>query len=194
MRRRERRTRLPDCSLQVYNYNHNYDYASTLQTVPKKGSQTRTLPTQTYTHNNNYTSTPQKVQKEGGPPRAKPLQAYNHSYNYTSTLQKAPKEGGPSRTLPPQTYNHNYNYTSNLQKIEEKTPLRHQSKPVEAPATYQALSSASVTICAAVAATIPMTVQPPSLSNVIFQLVGSLVGRYPEWYSVSEDKFAIDIF
>merc|ERR1712038_1632241 len=145
-------------------YNHSYSYTSTLQKAPKEGSQTRTLPTQTYTHNNNYTSTPQKVQKEGGPPRAKPLQAYNHSYNYTSTLQKAPKEGGPSRTLPPQTYNHNYNYTSNLQKIEEKTPLRHQSKPVEAPATYQALSSASVTICAAVAATIPMSDCPATVS------------------------------
>merc|ERR1712014_356472 len=104
--------------LQVYNYNHNYDNASTLQTVQKEGSQTRTPPTQTYNHNNNYTSTPQKVPKEGGPPRAKPLQAYNHSYSYTSTLQNAPQEGGPTRTLPPQTYNHNY--TSALQKIEEK--------------------------------------------------------------------------
>merc|ERR1712014_278716 len=78
--------------LQVYNYNHNYDNASTLQTVQKEGSQTRTLPTQTYNHNNNY----------------------------TSTLQNATQEGGPTRTLPPQTYNHNDNYTSALQKIEEK--------------------------------------------------------------------------
>merc|ERR1712115_763567 len=81
-------------------------------------------------------------------------------------------------------------------KDRRETPpsVRHQSQPVEAPATYQALSSASITICAAVAATIPMTAQPPSLSNVIFLLVPSLFGRYPEWYSVSEDMCAIDIF
>merc|ERR1712107_292804 len=54
----------------------NYNYASTLQTVPKEGSQTRTLPLQVYNynHNYNYTSTLQTVPKEGGPPRAKPLQ------------------------------------------------------------------------------------------------------------------------
>merc|ERR1711936_1301466 len=50
--------------LQVYNYNHKYDYASTLQTVPKEGSQTRTLPLQTYNHNYNYTSTLQKIRKK----------------------------------------------------------------------------------------------------------------------------------
>merc|ERR1712152_66450 len=81
-------------------------------------------------------------------------------------------------------------------KNRRETPpsVRHQSQPVEASATYQALSSASITIRAAVAATIPMTAQPPSLSNVIFLLVPSLVGRYPDWYSVSEDMCAIDIF
>merc|ERR1712014_390580 len=121
--------------LQVYNYNHNYDNASTLQTVQKEGSQ----------------------------PRAKPLQAYNHSYSYTSTLQNAPQEGGPTRTLPPQLQLH-----QRPTKDRRETPpsVRHQSQPVEAPATYQALSSASITICAAVAATIPMTAQPPSLSHV----------------------------
>merc|ERR1712107_545585 len=31
-------------------------------------------------------------------------------------------------------------------------------------------------------------------SNVIFLLVPSLVGRYPDWYSVSEDMCAINIF
>merc|ERR1711902_168164 len=110
-----------------------------------------------------------------------------------------PKEGGQTRTLPLQVYNynHNYNYSTTLHKIEEKrlpVSSHHQSQPVEASATYQALSSASITIRAAVAATIPMTAQPPSLSNLIFLLVPSLVGRYPDWYSVSEDMCAIDIF
>merc|ERR1711944_198925 len=132
-------------------------------------------------------------------PRTLPLQTKNYNYNYTSTLQKAPQEGGPTRTLPTQTcnHNHNYNYSTTLQKIEEKrlpVSSHHQSQPVEASATYQALSSASITIRAAVAATIPMTAQPPSLSNVIFLLVPSLVGRYPDWYSVSEDMCAINIF
>merc|ERR1712107_799062 len=68
------------------------NYASTLQTVPKEGSQTRTLPLQVYN--------------------------YNHNYNYTSTLQTVPKEGGQTRTLPLQVYN--YNHSTTLQKIEEK--------------------------------------------------------------------------
>ena len=99
-------------------YNHNNNYTSTPQKVPKEGGSPWAKPLQTY--NDNYTNTLQKVPQEGGPPRAKPLQAYNHSYSYTSTLQNAPQEGGPTRTLPPQTYNHNDNYTSALQKIEEK--------------------------------------------------------------------------
>merc|ERR1712107_723539 len=80
-------------------------------------------------------------------------------------------------------------------KDRRETPpsVRHQSQPWKL-ATYQAFSSASITIRAAVAATIPMTAQPPSLSNVISLLVPSLVGRYPDWYSVSEDMCAIDIF
>merc|ERR1712126_606140 len=131
----------------------------------------RTLPLQTKNYNYNYTSTLQKVPKEGSQTRTLPLQVYNynHNYNYTSTLQTVPKEGGPPRAKPLQTHNHNYNYSTTLQKIEEKrlpVSSHHQSQPVEASATSQALSSASITIRAAVAATIPMTAQPPSLSNV----------------------------
>merc|ERR1712224_1003912 len=143
----------------------------------------------------------------------------NHNYDNASALQTVQKEGSQTTTLQPQRQLHQHPTKStkrgrlslsqtptSLQpqrqlhqrptKDRRETPpsVRHQSQPVEAPATYQALSSASITICAAVAATIPMTAQPPSLSNVIFLLVPSLVGRYPEWYSVSEDKLAIDIF
>merc|ERR1719450_2004882 len=106
-------------------YNHNYNYTSTLQTVPKEGSQTRTLPLQVYNynHNYNYTSTLQTVPKEGGPPRAKPLQTHNHNYNYSTTLQKIEEKRLPVSvikanqwklllpTKPLQTHNHNYNYS-----------------------------------------------------------------------------------
>merc|ERR1711978_434535 len=117
-----------------------------------------------------------------------------------------PSQSQTPTSLQPQLQLHQYPTTTNLQpqrqlhqrptKDRRETPpsVRHQSQPVEAPATYQALSSASITICAAVAATIPMTAQPPSLSNVIFLLGPSLVGGYPDWYSVSEDMCAIDIF
>merc|ERR1712000_105376 len=104
--------------------NHNHNYTSTPQKVPKEGSQTRTLPLQVYNynHNYNYTSTLQTVPKEGSQTRTLPLQVYNynHNYNYTSTLQTVPKEGGPPRAKPLQTHNHNYNYSTTLQKIEEK--------------------------------------------------------------------------
>merc|ERR1712107_198837 len=69
-------------TLPLQTKNYNYNYASTLQTVPKEGSQTRTLPLQVYN--------------------------YNHNYNYTSTLQTVPKEGGQTRTLPLQVYNYNH--------------------------------------------------------------------------------------
>merc|ERR1712107_532635 len=62
----------------------------------------RTLPTQTCNHNHNYTSTPQKVPKEGSQTRTLPLQVYNynHNYNYTSTLQTVPKEGTKPEPYP----------------------------------------------------------------------------------------------
>ena len=114
-----------------------------------------------------------------------------HQYPTKRTTRGRPNQNPTTTNLQPQRQLH-----QRPTKDRRETPpsVRHQSQPVEAPATYQALSSASITICAAVAATIPMTAQPPSLSNVIFLLVPSLVGRYPEWYSVSEDKLAIDIF
>merc|ERR1712107_576542 len=173
----------PTRTLPTQTCNHNHNYTSTPQKVPKEGSQTRTLPLQVYNynHNYNYASTLQTVPKEGGQTRTLPLQVYNYNHTTPSTLQTVPKEGGPPRAKPLQTHNHNYNYSTTLQKIEEKrlpVSSHHQSQPVEASATYQALSSASITIRAAVAATILMTAQPPSLSNVIFLLVPSLVGRY----------------
>merc|ERR1711902_306782 len=119
------------------------------------------------------------------------LQRQLHQHPTKSTTRGRPSQSQTPTSLQPKLQLH-----QRPTKDRRETPpsVRHQSQPVEAPATYQALSSASITICAAVAATIPMTAQPPSLSNVIFLLVPSLVGRYPEWYSVSEDKLAIDIF
>merc|ERR1712018_170877 len=119
------------------------------------------------------------------------LQLQLHQYPTKSTTRGKPNQSQIPTSLQPQLQLHQH-----PTKDRRETPpsVRHQSQPVEAPATYQALSSASITIRAAVAATIPMTAQPPSLSNVIFLLVPSLVGRYPEWYSVSEDMCAINIF
>merc|ERR1712107_204288 len=117
------------------------------------------------------------------------LQLHQHPTNST-------KRGRPSHSQTLTNPQPQLQLQHHPTKDRRETPpsVRHQSQPVEASATYQALSSASITIRAAVAATIPMTAQPPSLSNVIFLLVPSLVGRYPDWYSVSEDMCAIDIF
>merc|ERR1712107_832674 len=100
------------------------------------------------------------------------------------------KRGRPNQNPTPTSPQLQLQHHPTKDRRETPPSVRHQSQPVEASATYQALSSASITIRAAVAATIPMTAQPPSLSNVIFLLVPSLVGRY----SVSEDMCAIDIF
>merc|ERR1711902_481093 len=134
--------------------------------------------------------TPTNLQRQlHQPPTSLQPQLQLHQYPTKRTTRGRPNQNPTTTNLQPQRQ-------QRPTKDRRETPpsVRHQSQPVEAPATYQALSSASITICAAVAATIPMTAQPPSLSNVIFLLVPSLVGRYPEWYSVSEDMCAINIF
>merc|ERR1712156_1375246 len=132
-------------------HNHNYSYTSTLQEVPKEGSPTRTLPPQTYNHNYNYTRTLQKVPKEGGPPRAEPLQTHNHNYSYTSTLQKIEEKRLPVSVI-----------KANQWKLLLPTKLSQvRVLPNVLPWPQQSQS------------------QPPSLSNVIFLLLPSLVGRYP---------------
>merc|ERR1711902_163848 len=105
-----------------------------------------------------------------------------HQHPTKSTTRGRPSQSQTPTSLQPQLQLHQYPTkrttrgrpnqnptTTNLQphqrptKDRRETPpsVRHQGQPVEAPATYQALSSASITICAAVAATIPMTAQPP---------------------------------
>ena len=84
----------------------------------------------------------------------------------TTTTTPAPYKKHHKREAQPEPY-HNYN--------AYRCP---SSKP-----TYKALFSASMT-----------PAQPPSISDVMFLLGPSLVGRYPEWYPMSEDMCAIDIF
>merc|ERR1712169_165556 len=97
------------------------------------------------------------------------LQLHQHPTNGT-------KRGRPSQSQTLTNPQPQLQLQHHPTKDRRETPpsVRHRSQLVEASATYQALSSASITIRAAVAATIPMTAQPPSLSNVIFLLVPSL--------------------
>merc|ERR1712107_622602 len=137
---------------------------------------------------------PTKSTKRGKPnpnptPTSLQLQPQLRQHPTNST-----KRGKPNQTLTNPQPQLQLQHHPTKDRRETPPSVHHQSQPVEASATYQALSSASITIRAAVAATIPMTAQPPSLSSVIFLLAPSLVGRYPDWYSVSEDMCAIDIF
>ena len=110
-------------------------------------------------------------------PTNQELQLQLHQHPTKSTKRGRPSQSQIRTNLQLQVHQH-------PTKDRRETPpsVCHQSKPMEAPATYQALSSASIAICAAVAATIPMTVQPLSpngafprwgVSRLVFR-----VGRY----------------
>merc|ERR1712190_653204 len=119
---------------------------------------------------------PTKSTKRGKPIQNPTTTNLQPQLQLHQNFTKSTKRGRPSQNPTPTNLQPQLQLHQHPTKDRRETPpsVRHQSQPVEAPATYQALSSLSVTICAAVAATIPMTVQPPSLSNVIFLLLPSL--------------------
>merc|ERR1712060_503956 len=163
---------------------HQYPTKSTKRGKPNQNPTNTNLHPQQQLHQHPTKSTKRGRPSQSQTPTSLQPQLQLHQYPTKSTKRGRPKQNPTTTNLQPQLQLHQQ---PTKDRREMPPSVRHQSQPVEAPATHQALSSASIAICAAVAATIPMTVQPPSLSNVIFRLVGSLVGRYPEWYSVSED-------
>merc|ERR1712213_291959 len=138
-------------------------------------------------HQHPTNSTKRGKPNQNPTPTSLQLQPQLHQHPTNSTKRGRPSQSQTLTNPQPQL---RLQHHPTRDRRETPPSVRHQSQPVEASATYQALPSASITIRAAVAATIPMTAQPPSLFNVIFLLVPSLVGRH----SVSEDMCAIDIF
>merc|ERR1711948_204003 len=107
---------------------------------------------------------PTKSTKRGKPNQNPTTTNLQPQLQLHKNLTKSTKRGRPSQSQTPTNPQPQLQLQQHPTKDRREMPpsVRHQSKPVEAPATNQALSSASIAICAAVPATIPMTVQPLS--------------------------------